>query len=511
MPLPCPRRLAPIVALLAVLTLTVPVISAAPGRSERVARGYTKLLVATDQARQTRAITQRIERVPGRTVQVLRGPRLLAVRVPRSDAAKLIRSLRHAAGVRFVEHNRVVSRLADTSYARAIPTDPLWPDQWGPALIGAPAAWKLTKGSPSVVIAVLDSGVDSSQPDLRPALVPGYDVVNGDDDPSDDNGHGTRTAGIAGARADNGVGISGVCPGCSIMPVKVSSAAGWSTGLQMASGITWATNHGADVISISLAGSSPSATVASAVNYAESKGVLVVASAGNNGDSDTVYPAGYPGVLSVAGTDPDNKLYPWSNRGSWVAVAAPGCDITTFADGFGRFCGTSASAPVVAGLAGLAFSYAPTASAATVQHAIVSSAHPVEGVAGGRVDAVGTLAALGAKFEPASSAGGSSAGKAARHARSAPRVRHHRRPTPSQAWRPADGVAGPARGAARPGRRRAPLPEGRLRARSGSTPPTPCGPGGDTVGSPTRWPRRSRRGRTPSTSVAVGPFRSRPP
>lgn len=401
MPLPLRRSPAPIAALLAVLVVTIPVGAAAPGRSERVARGYTKLLVAADRAQETAAIVHRIERGPGRSVQVLRGPGLLAVRVRRSDASALRRRLERIPGVRFVERNRAASRLAATSYAQTVPTDPLWPEQWGPALIGAPAIWKLTKGSPSVVIAVLDTGVDSSQPDLRRALIPGFDAVNGDHDPSDDNGHGTRTAGIAGARADNGVGISGMCPGCSIMPVKVAAANGWSTDLQLVSGITWATDHGADVISISLAGSTPSGTVAAAVNYAESKGVLVVAGAGNTGDSQPSYPADYPGVLSVAGTDPEDKLYPWSTRGSWVQVAAPGCDVTTFTDGFGRFCGTSASTPVVAGLAGLALSYAPTASAAMVQQAIVSGARPIDGVAGGRVDAVGTLAALGAKFEPA--------------------------------------------------------------------------------------------------------------
>ncbi len=336
----------------------------------------------------------------GRSVHVLRGPNLLAVRVPRRDAPAVRRRLAQIRGVRFVERNHVVMRVATATVAQAIPNDPLWRNQWGAALIGAPAAWKVTMGSPRVVIAMLDTGVDLSQPDLRQALVPGFDVVNWDDDPSDDNGHGTRTAGIVGARADNGVGISGVCPRCSIMPVKVVGANGSATGLEVASGITWATDHGAAIISMSLGGAQSDA-VASAVRYAQSKGVVVVAAAGNNANSQPFYPAADPGVLSVGGTETGDQLYPWSNRGSWVAVAAPGCDMTTFRDGeFGRFCGTSASAPVVAGLAGLALSYSPTSSADEIERAIVSTAHRVAGIAGGRVDAVGTLTALGAEFHP---------------------------------------------------------------------------------------------------------------
>jgi subtilisin family serine protease len=341
-------------------------------------------------------VARRVEALGGRPVQVLRGPQLLAVRVPRSDAAALSHRLARIPGVRFVEQNRDSMRTTD--YVQSVPSDPLWPSQWGPAVIGAPAAWAVTMGSPKVVIAVLDTGVDLSQPDLRGALVPGYNFVSGDNEPSDDNGHGTRTAGIVGARSDNDLGISGVCPRCSIMPVKVSGANGYASWLNVAAGITWAADHGASVISLSLGGG-PSDAVAAAISYAERKGILVVAAAGNNGSSQPFYPAADPGVLSVAGTQRSGELYSWSNYGSWVSVAAPGCDTTTFMGGsFGQFCGTSASAPVVAGLAGLALSYSPTSSPDTIERAIVSSAHPIPGVSAGRVDAVGTLAALGATF-----------------------------------------------------------------------------------------------------------------
>lgn len=390
------RRVSPLLVLPAILVLSASAVVAAR-TTVHPTTGYTRLLVALDRHTEDRAVANRVEALGGRPVRLLAGPRLLAVRVPRRNAPALSRRLARISGVRFVERNRDLMRT--TALVQAVPTDPLWPNQWGPALIGAPAAWTVTMGSPSVVIAVLDTGVDFSQPDLRGALAPGYDFVSGDNDPSDDNGHGTRTAGIVGARADNGLGISGVCPRCSVMPVKVAAANGSASGLDVASGITWATDHGASVISMSLGGGQSDA-VAAAVRYAQSRGVLVVAAAGNNGNSQPFYPAADPGVLSVAGTAKTGGLYTWSNRGSWVDVAAPGCDTTTFRSGaFGQFCGTSASAPVVAGLAGLALSYAPHSSAATIEHAILSSAHHVTGVADGRVDAVGTLTALGATFK----------------------------------------------------------------------------------------------------------------
>ena len=419
------RRVSPLLVLPTILVLVASAVVAAR-TTVHPTTGYARLLVALDRRAEARPVAKRVEALGGRPVRLLAGPRLLAVRVPRRDAQAFSRRLARISGVRFVERNRDLMQTTGSRFVQTVPTDPLWPNQWGPALIGAPAAWAVTMGSPSVVIAVLDTGVDFSQPDLRAALVPGYDFVNRDDEPSDDNGHGTRTAGIVGARADNGLGISGVCPRCSVMPVKVAGADGFASWLDVASGITWATDHGASVISMSLGGAQSDA-VAAAVRYAQSKGVLVVAAAGNNGNSQRFYPAADPGVLSVAGTAKAGGLYSWSSHGSWVDVAAPGCDTTTFlGDRFGQFCGTSASAPVVAGLAGLAFSYSPNASAETIEHAIVSSAHRVAGVADGRVDAVGTLTALGATFKARPAAGRRSRAKLA-GARS---TSHYVRPAP---------------------------------------------------------------------------------
>lgn len=335
---------------------------------------------------------------------------LLALAASASSVPTATAATSSMEGAEWSEGGRAVMRLADSKPVEITPTDPLWGEQWGAALIKAPTAWGITKGAPSITVAVLDTGVDQTQPDLQGAFVPGYDFVNDDNDPSDDQGHGTAVAGIVAARADNGVGGAGLCPRCSVMPVKVAAADGTATGADVASGIIWAVDRGARVVNVSLGGTF-SSTVADAVGYAKSKGVLVVAAAGNNGNSDAFYPAANPGVLSVAGTQANDQLYSWSNYGSWVAVAAPGCDLTTHrGSAFAEICGTSASAPVVSGLAALAMSYSPTAAADAIKQAITSSAHRVGGVTHGRVDFAGALTALGATFAPAPAPGATPSG-----------------------------------------------------------------------------------------------------
>jgi subtilisin family serine protease len=336
-----------------------------------------------------------------RSERPIRALDVRVLRIPRRELAQALRRLRNLHSVEYAERDRVVMRITRADVVQNAPSDPLWGQEWGASLTDAPTAWAVTTGASDVTVAVLDTGVDPSQPDLQGSFVPGYDFVNNDADPSDDFGHGTAVAGIVAARANNGVGLSGFCPACSIMPVKVVGSDGTATEANVATGITWAADHGARVINISLGGSY-GATTAAAVAYATSKGVVVVAAAGNNGDSNAFYPAADPGVLSVAATQPNDELYGWSNYGSWISVAAPGCDVTTGRGGYyAEFCGTSAATPVVSGLAALAISFAPTASADAIKGAIISSAHPMTGVSAGRVDVAGTLASLGAVFKPA--------------------------------------------------------------------------------------------------------------
>ena len=187
-----------------------------------------------------------------------------------SATAATADALRLVAGVASVEPD---ARVAPSE---VIPNDLWWRDSISLLTVRAAAAWASTRGSSSVVVAVLDSGVDYAQPDMQGAFVGGYDFINGDSDPADDNGHGSGAAGVVGARSDNGVGVTGYCSRCSIMPVKIAGADGYATWSAMASGITWAADHGARVISLSFAATSGSTSVANAISYAQSRGAVVV-------------------------------------------------------------------------------------------------------------------------------------------------------------------------------------------------------------------------------------------
>lgn len=282
------------------------------------------------------------------------------------------------------------------SATAAVPNDYWWPSEWAPAKVNAPAAWDLTTGSEKIVIAILDSGVDYSQPDLQGAFVPGRDIVNSDSDPGDDYGHGTQVAGVAAARSNNGIGIASYCWRCAVMPVKVLGATGAGSVADVAAGIVWATDHGARVINLSFGTTSASPTLSDAVKYAHDRGVVLVAAAGNSSSNTPTYPAAFPEVIGVAGSTSTDELTNASNFGSWVDVAAPGCNFTTgVRSWYGTFCGTSSAAPAVAGIAGLALSLAPGAGNTQVEEAIEKTAVPVPYVRYGRVDAAATLKALG--------------------------------------------------------------------------------------------------------------------
>jgi subtilisin family serine protease len=277
------------------------------------------------------------------------------------------------------------------------PNDPLWSDEWWARKVRAPRAWDVTTGADGPVIAVLDTGVAAGHRDLQGRVIAGRDFVNDDNNPADDNGHGTMVAGVAGGRGNNSVGIAGACWGCRILAVKVANRRGDVAWSNAAAGLIWATDHGAHVVNMSFGHSFGSATMASAVAYANNHGVVLVASAGNKGTRAKFYPASYPGVLSVAATTSNDNLFSWSTRGDWVRVAAPGCAVTTKKNGgWGSFCGTSAAAPIVAGIAGLALALKPGASRSQVINAITQSAVFVtSAIGGGRVDAYSALRAIG--------------------------------------------------------------------------------------------------------------------
>ena len=178
------------------------------------------------------------------------------------------------------------------------PTDPDYSAQWEHQITGIETAWETTRGSADIMIAVLDSGV-IPHAEFSDRLLPGKSFTGGDPH-ADVLGHGTAVASVAAAGADNGVGISGACPSCSILPVQVANENGSVLWSAAASGIIWAVDQGADIINLSFGGRSDSSVLTAAIEYALSREVVVIASAGNYGTETPVYPADIAGVISTA-------------------------------------------------------------------------------------------------------------------------------------------------------------------------------------------------------------------
>lgn len=276
---------------------------------------------------------------------------IYAVRVPEAQADEIMGSLSRLPEVRYAEPNYTVT-AQDT-----LPNDPAFALQYALVNIRAPQAWDITTGSSAVTIAIIDSGVDLSHPELASKLLPGYDFVNGDAIPQDDNGHGTHVAGIAAAASNNGLGMAGVSWGARILPVKVLNASNSGFYDDVAEGIKWATDQGAQVINLSLGGSGASQTLEEAIEYATSRGVALIAAAGNTGGA-VLYPARYPSVIAVANTNAANQRVPSSAFGPEIDLAAPGAGIYSLAIGGGytTLGGTSMSAPHVSGALALLLS-----------------------------------------------------------------------------------------------------------------------------------------------------------
>lgn len=217
----------------------------------------------------------------------------------------------------------------------AVTNDTYRSKQWALSRLRAETAWKTSKGS-GVVIAVVDTGVTASHPDLQGHVLSGRDFVAPGTAPTDENGHGTHVAGIAAAVADNSRGIAGLARYSRILPVRVLDANGGGYSDVVANGIIWAADHGAKVINLSLGSTETDSAEQAAVAYAVSKNVVVVAAAGNDGCSGgllgllgtpTTYPAAYPSVLGVGAIQIDGSVAPYSSCGSFVDVVAPGSGI----------------------------------------------------------------------------------------------------------------------------------------------------------------------------------------
>ncbi|MEX2012843.1 MAG: S8 family peptidase [Candidatus Levyibacteriota bacterium] len=243
------------------------------------------------------------------------------------------------------------------------PNDPLFNDQWNLKKILAEDSYDVVKGGFGP-IAIIDTGVDGTHTDLSGLVLEGYNTIDENTNTSDDHGHGTHVAGVASAQTDNANGIASISYQSSILPVKVLKSDGTGTYDDLSEGIIYAADKGARLVNLSLGGSSDSTTLKRAVEYAQARGSILVAAAGNNGNDAPVYPAAYSGVLAVSASDQNDNLASFSSYGNNIFVSSPGVSITSSVPGnsYNKYSGTSMSAPHLAGLLVLALSAKPSLS-----------------------------------------------------------------------------------------------------------------------------------------------------
>lgn len=309
---------------------------------------------------------------------VSRNGGFVGVRGRSLDAVR--RAVAPLPGVAYVEEDLPL-------HALVTPSDTRYGEQYGPGMMGFPAAWgQVGYGSSSVIVSVIDSGVRRTHQDLTGGRVlQGHDYVSNDNDPSDDCGHGTHTTGTVGATTNNGTGVAGMSQ-AKLLPMRALSAVGGLLSVQctgstssIATAITDSADQGAKVISMSIGGGGTT-TLENAVNYAWNKGVLLVAAAGNDGASNSVdYPAAYPNVIAVAALDANKTRASYSDMGPQLGVAAPGSDVLSTYNSndtsYTKLSGTSMATPHVSGALALALSCAPAGTTNTqMRSALYSTA-----------------------------------------------------------------------------------------------------------------------------------------
>jgi thermitase len=343
--------------------------------------------VLPDHARQIIAAlgARDVEEIPGIGVHILDLPY-------QASELALAKAFKSRSEVEFAEVDRLLRPQ------QVPPNDPLYPS-WYLQKINAADAWLITTGSNSITIAILDTGIDATHEDLASRIVPGRNIYNNNNDTADVFWHGTAVAGVAGAASNNGIGVASVTWGCGLMPIRISDSTGMATDSNIASGLTWAADHGARVANVSyyVTGSK---TISTAAKYFQGKGGVVVAAAGNYGTSETVQDDPY--IITVGATDSQDVLFYYSNRGNNLDLVAPGNNTTTLMGGlYGAGGGTSFASPVVAGVAALVLSVNPSLKAGEVTDVLKQNADDLGNVGwdttygSGRVNAAkAVLAAL---------------------------------------------------------------------------------------------------------------------
>ena len=348
----------------------------------------------------------------------------------------------------------VYNYLRPTQESIALPSDPLIEEQWNVLLINMPEAWLIEKGDPSIVIAVVDSGIDYQHEDLASQIwvnqdeVPengldddnnGYiddvhgwdftdapnvsaegDFMEGDNEPIDETGHGTHVAGIAGASGDNGIGIAGVAWNCKLMAVRTGHSVAGVSSMQdddSSSAIVYAVDNGARVINMSWGSTSSSFVIRDVIDYAYARGVLLVAAAGNEFQNQVIFPAGYRKVIAVAATDQNKERFYQSNFGASIDIGAPGNVIlsTQIGNDYRLLTGTSMATPHVCGVAALVMAKRPGLTHEEVRDILIATSDSImdspELVGAGHLNAERALLASGSLrgriFSPETNSGGS--------------------------------------------------------------------------------------------------------
>jgi subtilisin family serine protease len=312
------------------------------------------------------------------------------ISVPEKAEEAVVRALSKNPHIEFAELD-MVSPLTTTTV-----NDPQFASAWHLPKMQTPTAWDVSKGT-GITIAILDSGVDGAHPDLVNQMVPGWNAIDNSSTTADINGHGTAVAGTAAAATNNATGVASIAGGAKIMPVRITNDPnGYAYWSDVARGLNWAADNGADVANISY-GVSNSTTVASAAQYMRNKGGVVVVAAANDG-VDPGY-TDNPYMISVSATDSADAKASWSNYGAFIDVAAPGVSIltTTRGSGYGNWNGTSFSSPATAGVVALIMSANPSLTPDDIEKVLENSAvkvagtdfHPYFGY--GRVDAAAAV------------------------------------------------------------------------------------------------------------------------
>ncbi|MSR47588.1 MAG: hypothetical protein EXS13_11095 [Planctomycetes bacterium] len=362
-----------------------------PSRSERIVNP-TRLMVKPAPGASLEEIAAAHARAGGEVVRDLPQIGWQVVAVPYGRHLAVREAYRAEAAIDRADLDRA-RRLA------YVPNDPYWAYHWHLQNITADLAWNTVKGDPRVVVAVMDTGLDTNHPDLSGNAwtnsgeiagngidddsngyvddVHGYDFAYLDGDPNDVYGHGTACAGIVAATQDNSIGVTGVAPLCQVAGIKASNDSGYFYDSANVPAFIYCADMGFKVISMSFFADDVTPAERDAVDYCAQHDVVLVAAAGNSLSVIPYYPGAYENVIAVAATDSANNPTWFTDYGSWVDVAAPGVGIatTTLGNGYTTgFAGTSASTPHVAGLAGLLFAANPSATARDVRAALEDTA-----------------------------------------------------------------------------------------------------------------------------------------